>query len=370
MCLFEGIDDMISYGERRNHLRPLRWILVLCFLAAAPGGIAQSQRPDRLQLNDNIPLTYIVKKGDTLWDISAIYLSEPWRWPELWDSNPQVDNPHLIYPGDVLTLRWENGRPRLVRGVQEVRLSPQIRSEAINQAIAPIPRDQIEPFLRGNRIVMPEDYEVAPYVIAGDAKRLISALGDRIYARGEMDLSEQTYGLLREGQLVIDPITDEVLGLQVADIGTATLVSRSQSDRSAEAVKTLEVTRVTEEVRISDRLFPQLQGVVDAFFYPQAPAVRIENAFMVAVDGGVSQIGALDIVTINRGAREGLRRGDVLAIHQTGDVVKDPIAGDWVELPDVRAGVVMVFAVYEKASYALVLSASRPLAVGDKVKNP
>jgi hypothetical protein len=386
VCLFEGVDveamnveamnvegmeDMISYGERSKQFGNLARIIVFCLVAVAGSSFAQSQRPDRLQLNDNIPLTYIVKKGDTLWDISAIYLSEPWRWPELWDSNPQVDNPHLIYPGDVLTLRWENGRPRLVRGdVQDVRLSPQIRSESINQAIAPIPRDQIEPFLRGNRIVMPEDYEAAPYVIAGDAKRLISALGDRIYARGEMDLAEQTYGLLREGQLVVDPVTDEVLGLQVADIGTATLLSGLASDPSAGAVKTLEVTRVTEEVRISDRLFPQLQGVVDAFFYPQAPAVSIENAFMVAVDRGVSQIGALDIVTINRGAREGLRRGDVLAIYQTGDVVKDPIEGDWVELPDVRAGVVMVFAVYEKASYALVLSASRPLAVGDKVKNP
>ena len=135
-------------------------------------------------------------------------------------------------------------------------------------------------------------------------------------------------------------------------------------------VKEFEITRMTEEVRIGDRLLPLEEGILDAYFQPKAPDVDVENAFMVAVDTGVTQIGQMNIVTINRGDREGLEVGDVLAIYQTGESVLDPVRGDAVKLPDVRAGVLMLFAVYEKASYGLVLTANRPLAVGDKVKNP
>lgn len=354
--------------------RSTQWLALLlfcCCLVFALPGQAQSPRPDRVTLNADVPLTYIVKKGDTLWDISALYLKEPWRWPELWDNNPQIDNPHLIYPGDVLELRWEDGRPRLrLASRGDVKLSPSLRSEPLDTAIPPIPRDQIDPFLRSNRVLEPGSLEQLPYVIAGDAKRLISGLGDRVYGRGPVDAQDRTYAVVRKGAPIVDPITGELLGIHVSDIGSASLMAAADDTFTDDAVKEFEITRMTEEVRIGDRLLPLEEGIVDAYFQPKAPDVDVKDAFMVAVDTGVTQIGQMNIVTINRGTREGLAVGDVLAIHQTGETVVDPVLGDAVSLPDVRAGVLMLFAVYDKASYGLVLTASRPLAVGDKVKNP
>lgn len=345
--------------------------LLLALTLGGANSLAQDDRPDYVELNENVPLTYVVKKGDTLWAISGVYLKEPWRWPELWDSNPQIDNPHLIYPGDVLELRWENGRPRLgLASRGDVKLSPKLRSEPLDSAIPPIPRDQIDPFLRSNRVVQPGLFESLAYLIAGDSQRLISGVGDRVYGRGPIDATDRTFGIVRKGPPIIDPITGELLGIQVSDIGTASLIAPETAEFTDAEVKKFEVTRMTEEVRIQDRLLPAEEGILDAYFQPKAPDVTIEDGFMVAVDGGVTQIGEMDIVVINRGEREGLVVGDVLAIHQTGEVVKDPLVGDMVALPDVRAGVVMLFSIYEKASYGLVLTARRPLSVGDKVKNP
>ena len=348
----------------------LKGVVLLGGLILGLATVAVAQKPDSLQLNPDVPMTYTVKKGDTLWGISGMYLKEPWRWPELWDNNPQVDNPHLIYPGDVLSLSWEDGRPRLMVGSRGVvKLSPEVRSQALSTAIPPIPRDQIDPFLRSNRVVDALVFDASAYVIAADAGRLVSGKGDRIYGRGPLVEGTDIYGILREGQIIVDPVTEEILGLTVVDIGTGSLIP-GDDDLNEGAVKTFEVTRSTEEVRVEDRLMPQLEGIVDAYFQPKAPDFQVENGFMVAVDGGVTQIGALDIVTLNLGERDGVVVGDVMAIYQSGETVIDPVKGDPVTLPDVRAGMLMVFSVYEKASFALVLTASRPLAVMDKVKNP
>ncbi len=361
-----------SLDSGRSSPAAARWLLaamvVWLVLVSVTVG---AQRPDTVKLRSDVPLTYVVKQGDTLWDISGIYLEEPWRWPELWDSNPQIDNPHLIYPGDVLSLRWEDGRPRLgLASRGDVKLSPSVRSESLDTAIPPIPRDQIDPFLRANRVLDPGLMGSLAYVIAGDAKRIISGLGDRIYVRGPIDPEDRAFGIIREGSPIVDPITQEMLGITAIDIGSASLLPGEEPSSAPGDVKEFEITRMTEEIRIGDRLIPLEEGILDAFFQPKAPAVEVDNGFMVAVTSGVTQIGEMNIVTINRGTREGLEMGDVLAIYQTGDVVKDPLNNEMVSLPDVRAGVLMLFSVYEKASYGLVLTATRPLAVGDKVKNP
>lgn len=360
-------------GNRRvvsklKHLG-LLWVFVLGFVSAL--SLAQSPSSNALTLKNDVPLNYVVQQGDTLWGISGVFLQEAWRWPELWEINPQVDNPHRIYPGDVLALRWEAGRPRLgLASRGGVKLSPNIRSQPLNTAIPPIPRDQIDPFLRNNRILEPGVFPDLPYVIAGDAQRIISGLGDRIYVRGPVVTGDQVFGIIRQGSPVVDPVTQETLGITALDIGSASLFSSGAEVLTDDAVKEFEITRMTEEIRIGDRLIPLQQGILDAFFQPKSPDVEIENGFMVAVSSGVTQIGPMNIVTVNRGDREGLTVGDVLAIYQTGEVVLDPVKQEMVTLPDVRAGVLMIFAVYEKASYALVLTATRPLSVGDKVKNP
>ncbi len=344
--------------------RGVAWVLTFFVITASALSLA-----DELTLKTDVPLTYVVKKGDTLWDISGLYLEEPWRWPELWNSNPQIDNPHLIYPGDELSLRWEDGVPRLVLASRgEVKLTPQIRSESLDTAIPPIPRDQIDAFIREHKVLVPGQMEVLPYVVAGDAGRIISALGDRIYARGPISEQDKAFDIVRQGDAIVDPVTGEVLGVLASDIGSVSLSASASAEQSD--VQELEITRVAEEVRIGDRLLPLEEGALDAYFQPRAPEVEVEGAYMIGVASGVTQIGQMNIVTVNRGDREGLAVGDVLAIHQTGQVVEDPVTKEMVALPDVRAGVLMLFAVYEKASFGLVLTASRPLAVGDKLKNP
>jgi nucleoid-associated protein YgaU len=346
--------------------RGVAWVLTFFVITASALSLA-----DELTLKTDVPLTYVVKKGDTLWDISGLYLEEPWRWPELWNSNPQIDNPHLIYPGDQLLLRWEDGVPQLVVGSRgDVKLTPKLRSERLETAIPPIPRDQIDAFIRENKVVLTGELEELPYVIAGDAGRIISALGDRIYARGPVSPEDKAFDIVRQGEVIVDPVSGEVLGVLASDIGSASISRANSADAEPTDVRELEITRVAEEVRIGDRLLPLEEGALEAYFQPRAPEVDVEGAYMIGVASGVTQIGQMNIVTVNRGDREGLAVGDVLAIYQTGQVVEDPVTKKMVALPDVRAGVLMLFAVYEKASFGLVLTASRPLAVGDKLKNP
>ena len=348
----------------------LRFLWGFFFVFISVVSVAQPPPSNSPALNNDVPLNYVVQQGDTLWGISGVYLQEAWRWPELWDANPQLDNPHRIYPGDVLALRWEGGRPRLgLSSRGGLKLSPNVRSQSLDTAIPPIPRDQIDPFLRNNRILESGAFSDLPYVIAGDAQRIISGLGDRIYVRGPVASGDQVFGIIREGSPVIDPTTQEVLGITALDIGSASLTSGG-TEGSSDAVKEFEITRMTEEIRIGDRLIPLQAGIMDSFFQPKSPGVEIENGFMVAVNSGVTQIGPMSIVTINRGDREAVMVGDVFAIYQTGEIVQDPVKQEMVALPDVRAGVLMVFAVYEKASFGLVLTATRPLAVGDKIRNP
>ena len=319
-----------------------------------------------VELNEDVPDVYVVKRGDTLWGISGMYLRQPWRWPELWDVNPQIDNPHLIYPGDELYLTWVNGEPRLqLRRGRDVKLDPGMRVSPLDLAIPVIPLDEIGAFLKRHLILDADALNNSAYVVAGDQGRLIAAPGDRVYGRGPFPDGERTYGIFRAGDTYSDPVTGELLGYQAVDIGNARLVSSNLDE-----VTELTVTRVTEEVRIADRLLPQRERVLDAPFQPRAPGVQVDDGFMIAVDGGVSQIGQGDIVVLNRGEREGLEVGHVLAIYQAGGLVFDEVARQNVALPDTRAGLLMVFEVFEKASYALVLRANRPLKVLDKVKNP
>ena len=319
-------------------------------------------------LRDGVPTTYTVKSGDTLWGIAAMFLEDPWRWPDLWEVNPEIDNPHLIYPGDVLHLAWENGQPRLRvqrgNGDRTVKLSPQMRVEALNLAIPTIPLDQIAPFLRRHRVISLQELDQAPYVVAGTAERLISAAGDTVYGRGQFKAGETTFGIFRQNDIYRDPDTQEFLGYQGQSIGTAQLRGRHPAE-----VAELEISTVYEEVRLGDRFLPGEEKVVQSSYQPRAPAVPIEG-FMIAIDGGVTQIGAWDIVVINRGQREGVQVGDILAIYQAGGLTFDQIRKQNIPLPDIRAGLLMVFETFDKVSYGLVLRSSKPLRIMDKVRNP
>ncbi len=319
-----------------------------------------------VELNKDVPETYIVKKGDTLWGISGMYLKEPWLWPELWEANPQIDNPHLIYPGDELYLVWIDGQPHLrMRRGRDVKLNPNMRVSPLNLAIPAIPLDQIGPWLVNNRVMDAKDINNSAYVVAGDERRLISGPGNTIYGRGPFPDGERAFGIFRLGEKLVDPVSEEFLGYQVRDIGSANLVSSNRDE-----ITQLEITRVTEEVLSGDRLLPYEERVIDATFHPRAPEQKIEGGMMIAVEGGLTQIGDMSIVVLNKGKRDGLEIGHVLAVYQAGEHVYDKVAGSNVVLPDTRAGLAMVFESFEKVSYAIILKTSRPLKVFDLVKNP
>jgi nucleoid-associated protein YgaU len=337
---------------------------LLALLLLASAGLAHGQ----VQLKEGFPQQYTVVRGDTLWDISGKFLSEPWKWPELWQVNPQIQNPNLIYPGDMLTLVYVDGQPRLTlnRGASRgtIKLSPRVRSSPVADAIPSIPLQSINSFLLSNRIVdKVEDFDKAPYIVAGDAERVLSGTGDRIFARGQFDPSQPVYGIFRQGKVYTDPQTKEFLGINADDIGGGEIIA-TEGD-----VATLALQRTTQEVRLGDRLFSGEERSINSTFMPSAPKSDI-NGLIIDVPRGVTQIGAMDVVTLNKGQRDGLAEGNVLVVMKTGETVRDRVTGQPLKIPDERAGLLMVFRTYDKLSYGLVLRASRSLAVMDKVRNP
>ena len=315
------------------------------------------------ELRSDHPERYTVVKGDTLWDISGRFLNNPWYWPEIWHVNPQVKNPHLIYPGDRLALVYIDGKPRVTKVASSdvVKLSPQIRSEAIDTPIPAIPLDAISSFLTDTRIVSPAELNDAPYVLEGEDGRIITGAGDRVYARG--DKPADKVGIFRRTKEFVDPESGEFLGLEARSIGAGNVTAENGD------VLTLRLTKSNQEIRIGDRLLTSVNRPIATSFVPSAPEQDVEGQ-MIAVDGGVSQIGQFDVVTINRGERDGLEPGNVMSVLKSGNMVRDPVTGETIELPSERAGLMMIFQAYEKMSYGLVLQATRPLSVGDKVTNP
>jgi nucleoid-associated protein YgaU len=337
-------------------------LLALLLLAAT--GLVQAQ----VLLREGHPQRYTVVAGDTLWDISGKFLSEPWKWQEIWRANPQVHDPDLIYPGDTLSLSYVDGQPRVTlnRGESRgtVKLSPRIRSTPMVEAVPSIPLGAINAFLISNRIVdTPEQFDKAPYIVAGNAERVLSGIGDRIYARGAVDPAHSVYGLFRQGKAYTDPVTNEVLGINADDIGGGEIVA-TEGD-----ISTLILQRSNQEVRLGDRLFASEERAINSSFLPSPPQSKIEG-LIIDVPRGVTQIGVMDVVTLDRGKRDGLIEGNVLAIYKTGETVRDRITGEQVKIPDERAGLLMIFRTYDKLSYGLVLNANRSLAVLDKVRNP
>ncbi|MDH0749391.1 LysM peptidoglycan-binding domain-containing protein [Pseudomonas sp. GD03842] len=337
---------------------------LLALLLLATTGLVQAQ----VQLREGHPEQYTVVAGDTLWDISGKFLSQPWQWPQIWRANPQVHDPDLIYPGDTLNLIYVDGQPRIVvnRGESRgtIKLSPRVRSTPIAEAIPTIPLGAINAFLLNNRIMdRAQQFDDAPYVVAVNGERVLSGAGDRIYARGHFSPEHVSYGVFRKGKTYFDPDTNAVLGINADDIGSGEIVA-SEGD-----IGTLQMQRSTEEVRLGDRLFVSEERAINSTFVPSEPKQPIQGVIL-DVPRGVTQIGEFDVVTLDRGKLDGLVEGNVLAIYKTGEKVRDRVTGEQVKIPDERAGLLMVFRTYDRLSYGMVLHATRSLAVSDKVRNP
>jgi hypothetical protein len=334
------------------------------FLLACLAALSMQVFADEIALREDYPSRYVVVKGDTLWDISAKFLQDPWLWPEIWVANDYIANPHLIYPGDILTLVYVEGRPRLVLQRNEViKLSPNMRQGALQDAIPSVPLNSIRPFLSEN-IVLDSEHDVmsSPYVISGDERRIISGVGDQIFARGNFG-GGLHFSVYRKGETYIDPVSGEVLGYQMRFIGSGKKISQSGD------VATIALNRSVEEVRIGDHVLPSPEENIVAHYFPSAPDAEL-NKQILAVESGVTQIGQYSVVVINAGDREGIALGNVMAVQRQGDAVKDPYTDKLVQLPAVRGGLMMIVKVFSKLSYGLIMESNRPLAVGDEVTNP
>jgi LysM repeat protein len=316
----------------------------------------------RVALKPGHPTRYTVRAGDTLWDISERFLLDPWLWPEIWYVNPQVRNPHLIYPGDVLELFYTaDGKPkvRVVRGRQTIKLSPEIRVESIKQAIPTIPLDKIIAFLNRTAILSAQEWQALPYIFA-QRDGLLLDTGNLFYAEN-LPPNEPAFSIFREDQDYADPVTGEYLGTQGLFMGSSRL------QRPGEPA-TLVMTSSRRAALPGDRLYAEPEQELPASFQPRAGSV---NGVIISVLDGVSQIGQYQNVVINRGRREGAAPGDVLGIVQTGEVAFDPYdTKRSVILPNERAGLMIVYKVFDKVSYGLIVRARRVMHVGDAVAPP
>jgi len=330
-------------------------------------------------IDPDAPTSYTVVKGDTLWDISDRFLKEAWLWPQLWDYNPQIKNPHLIYPGDLVGLEYVNGKPRLVveRDGQRVsqsgiggsgssarnteRLSPRIRFESLDDAIPMIPGDAISSFLVHPRVVPLEQLDNAPYVVGNYDGRLISAIGHQIYVRGKLNREQPQYAVFRKSKKLKDPVTNKTLGYEVQHVSDAKLMHLGDPS-------TLIVTSNKMETIVGDLLLATNDDTAMANYETRMPSLGKGEGRVVSLVNAISQSGRDQVVVLNLGKNNKIQPGDVLAIESRGGEFVDTRGKrgyERVQMPSTRTGVVMVFKTFDKVSYALVMESTLPVRVND-----
>ena len=333
------------------------------------------------ELAPNAPDSYTVKRGDTLWDISKLYLTSPWRWPELWGMNlDQIRNPHLIYPGQILYLDKTGGRARLRVGQPvgpdgTLKLSPRVRSTALDgSAIPSIPFHLIEPFLNEALIFQGNELETAPRIVATPEGRVLLGRGDTAYVRGEIPL-QKDFRIFREAKPLRDPTTKEILGYEASYVGAAEYVrqgeTRTGADGKPEIIPaTFNVTSIKQEAGVGDRLAPTPAREFGNYA-PHAPQGALAGQ-IVSIYGEALTAGQNQIVALNKGAADGVERGHVLALWRDGVRVIDSTDASrpTLKLPDERHGMLFVFRVFDRMSYALILSVKDPVKPGDRFTQP
>ena len=364
---------MNRFPPVRRAIRPAALFLVsaaLVLMLAGPNPVFSGAHGGGVALNPEHPDEYVVERGDTLWDISAMFLQDPWFWPEIWYVNPQVRNPHLIYPGDVLKLVYVDGQPqlRLERGVSrggDERMSPRVREEDLDEAITTIPFEVISAFLRKGAVLSDEEIAGLPYILSIRDDRLMAGAGNDVYVRGDAINEQDGFSVVHVGDAFVDPDDNAVVGYEGVFVGEGTV--RRGGDPA-----TLRLNMSRREALRGDRLL-KLEFDIPLNFYPRAPESTVDGSIIHVVDG-ISQIGQFQVVVLNRGTKHGLDVGHVLTAMRVGGEVEDTFTnrslGEKVRLPDEPAGTLMIFKTYDRISYALIMEATREIRVLDRVKNP
>jgi hypothetical protein len=364
--------------------KSLLGIVSACLLA----GVVQAEEP--VKVKPSAPERYTVSKGDTLWGIAGRYLEDPWRWPEIWEANKQVYNPHLIFPGDVLLLCQIKDKAVLVvdqgggcaeatariasgGGLPEttqmadgtVKLHPKMRELPMSLAIPAIPLKDIQRYLNDSRVVTREALERAPYVIGSTDARVVAGAGDIIYVRDKNALlqPEGSYGVYRGGLTYVDPDTNEILGFEAEDIGAGSL-----SDLRTE-VGTMKVTRTTQEIRVGDKLLENQSGPVAPIFHPSNPE-GVKSGKILRVFGSIGSATQFSVIAVNRGTQDGVKPGHTFALYRRGELISDRVSQEDIRLPSERTGLAMVFRAFDRVSYALILNSTKVVKVGDEIRPP
>lgn len=345
------------------------------------------------ELRPDHPDTYVVKKGDTLWDISAHFLRKPWLWPEIWQANPQVHNPHLIYPGDVLDLSYLNA-PIL-------KLEPKVRSENL-PPVAAIPLSDLKMFLRDMRVVGADRLKNAPYVVGFEENSMRGVSGQFLYVRGLAAQPGKRYAVVRPSHMFRDYGSNaivahaldsavsmvpspwdedfrndghygsgDILGVEARVIGTAEVLRGGDPS-------TLLLTDQTREIRKGDRLLPVNDNPYDSSYYPHAPKAMPPHGHVIELADAMYVAGKRQVVALSVGAAQGVDNGTTFSVFQPGariadDVASDPCCravGKHVKLPSEYVGHVMVFRTFNHVSYGLIMDDIRPIRPGDELRTP
>ena len=340
--------------------------------------LTPSQPRETIVYEPEHPETYIVRKGDTLWDISNTFLRDPWFWPEIWYKNPQVNNPHLIYPGDELAIIYVGGQKRIQltrrgetgsalanSGLTIVKLSPRIRAQSIDASIPSIPIESIRQLLQKPLAIDELELANAAYILDSRDNHLANSLDDTLYVRNLDTTGNGRYQIFRPNKPLIDSDTGEVLGYEALYVGEAKL-------EKAGDPASVRVTSQAREILRDDRLLPIDNSNLERDFFPRPPKEYIEGNIISLLDG-ISQLGQYQTVAINLGLRHGITTGTVLAVKREGKVVIDRYEEEKnfkVKLPDERSGLIMVIRSYDKMSYALIMDVNTPIRLNEVVHTP
>lgn len=362
-------------------------IVSACLLA---GALHAQDSSAPVAVKDTAPERYTVVKGDTLWGISGRYLNDPWRWPEIWEANKQIYNPHLIYPGDVLLLcRIQSqvvlavdqggGCAEIVDRIGKggglpkttdlpdgtVKLHPEIREMPLSLAIPSIPLKDIQRYLNDSRVVTKAELDNAPYVVGAENGRVIAGKSDRIFVRNKNKqlVDNGSYGIYRGGVVYTDPDSGKILGYEAEDIGSGKLVGLEDQ------VGTMLVSRSNQDIRIGDKLLENQAGQISSIFHPSNPE-KVSPGKILRIFGSINSGAQYSVVVVNRGEADGVKAGHTFALFRKGGVITDRITKEALKLPSENAGLAMVFRTFQNVSYALILQSSATVKVGDEIRPP
>lgn len=376
-------DPSTSQSEKiMNNKNRLTTLALAMALGLGLPMLASAKNNPMPAVRADAPNLYVVKKGDTLWDISGKYLKDPWRWKDIWAVNKQIANPHWIYPGDRLILCHIKGhtvvgvdqgdgcagveRRMNATDLENMKLQPQIHVQALGVAVPAVPLSDIKSWLVDGNVVSASALQKAPYVLAGPDRHVLAGAGDKVYVRGGDLVVGDSYGIYRAGDAYIDPDTKEVLGYE------ARLIARGAATELDKGVSTVELTEsLQQEAREGDKVMAEEVNNYPGVFYPTNSENVKSGGRIIRVLDSIDSAAVNSTIAINRGLRENVQTGQVFSIYRRGEMVTDRQAGgQQVRLPSERSGLAMVFRTFDKMSYAIVLKANSVIKVGDELRPP